>query len=197
MRASILLLAALALPLSAGPKDAGFTDSFHSPTMANRRLERGDWRVANGVARVSQDDALYKKYKNHGPIVFYDLPMRDVRVRFEVKLEDAKRFVFTFNGNGGHVFRLLQNPDNSALLAFEDKDGKHSPLRLDTSAPHVDNGEWIPYSIEIQGETAKVSIGDAYRKSVRHPSLAAPKTNLSLSFHYGELEVRNLHVEPL
>jgi hypothetical protein len=197
MRIPALLLAALALPLLAGPKDAGFLDAFTGPEMANRRLMRGDWKVANGVARVTQDDALYKQYKNHGPIVFYDLPMRDVRVTFQVRLEDAKRFIFTFNGDGGHVFRLLQNVDTAAAMAYEEKDGKHTPVRLDTNVPMVRNGEWVPYSIELRGDTAAVSVGDSYRKSVQHASLSSAKTNLSLSFHFGTMEVRNLRVEPL
>jgi hypothetical protein len=172
-------------------------DGFTAPELANRRLMRGDWKVAGGVASVTQDDALYKQYKNHGPIVFYDLPMQDVRVKFEVRLEDAKRFVFTFNGKGGHVFRLLQNPDNAAVLAFEEKDGKHAALRLDTALPKVSNGEWIAYTIEVRGDTARIAIGEALEKTVRHASYAAPKSNLSLSFHYGTMQVRGLSVEPL
>ena len=197
MRTSILLIAALALPLAAGPKGAGFVDSFNMPELANRRLMRGDWKVSGGVASVTQDDELYKKYKNHGPIVFYDMPMQDVRVKFEVRLEDAKRFVFTFNGKGGHVFRLLQNPDGAAVLAFEDKDGKHASVRLDETPPKVRNGEWIPYTVEIRGDSARYAIGDAPAKTVKHPTLASAKSNLSLSFHYGTMRVRGLSVEPL
>ena len=158
---------------------------------------RGDWKVENGVARVTQDDALYKKFKNHGPIVFYDMPLADARVSFEIRLEDANRFIFTLNGEGGHVFRLLQNPDNAALMAYEDKDGKHAPLRLDEDPPWVSNGEWTPYVVEIRGDTVRASVGDSYRKTMRHPSFASPKTNLSLSFHFGTMEVRSLRVEPL
>lgn len=196
MRIRTILLAALALPLLAGPKDAGFVDPFTGPQYANRRLERGDWKVANGVAKVTQDDALYKKYKSHGPIVFYDVPMQDVRVSFQVRLQDAKRFVFTFNGKS-HVFRFLQNEDNAALLAFEDKGGKHVGKRLDDSLPKLRNGEWVPYTIEIKGDAATFSIGDSFKKTVRDASYAQPKSNLSLSFHFGTMEVRNLHVEPL
>jgi hypothetical protein len=192
-----LLLAALALPLLAGPKDAGFVDGFTTEQFANRRLMRGEWSVAGGVARVTQDDALYKQFKNHGPIVFYDLPMGDVRVSFEVRLEDAKRFIFTFNGKGGHVFRLLQNEANAAALAFEDKDGKHASVRLDTALPHVRNGEWVRYEIELRGEQAAFSIGDTFRKTVKHATLAKEKSNLSLSFHYGTIQIRGLRVELL
>ena len=197
MLTKTLLLVALALPLLAGPKDSGFLDSFTTEELANRRLLRGEWNVAGGVARVTQDDALYKKYKNHGPIAFYDLPMGDVRVSFEVRLEDAKRFIFTFNGKGGHVFRLLQNEANAAAMAYQDKDGKHAPLRLDTALPRVGNGQWIRYEVELRGEAAAFSIGDEFRKTVKHASFAKQKANLSLSFHYGAMEIRRLRVEPL
>ena len=197
MRTLNPLLAALALPLLAGPNDAGLLDSFTTEQFANRRLLRGEWRVGDGVARVTQDDALYKQFKNHGPIAFYDLPMVDVRVSFEVRLEDAKRFIFTLNGRGGHVFRLLQNEANAAAIAYEDKGGKHAPLRLDTALPYVRSGEWIRYEIELRGDEAAFSIGDTFRKTVRHPSFAGEKTNLSLSFHYGSMAIRGLRVEPL
>ena len=129
--------------------------------------------------------------------MFYDLPMGDVRVSFEVRLEDAKRFVFTFNGEGGHVFRLLQNEENAVALAFEEKDGKHVGKRLATDLPHVRNGEWVRYSIELRGDEATFEIGDGFRKAVRHASYGKAKTNLSLSFHYGTMEVRGLRVEGL
>ena len=197
MRIYTLLFAALALPLLAGPKDAGFVDSFELEQLANRRLERGAWKVAGGVASVTQDDALYKKYKNHGPIAFYDIPTQDVKVSFDVRLDDAKRFVFTFNGKGGHIFRLLQNEEAAAALAFEKKDGKNAPVRLDTTLPKVSNGVWVPYTIEIKGDSARISVGDGFEKTIKHASFAAPKSNLSLSFHFGSMQIRNLHVEPL
>jgi hypothetical protein len=50
------------------------------------------------------------------------------------------------------------------------------------------------YRISLHGENATFSIGDSFRKSVRHPSFASPKANLSLSFHFGTMEVRGLRV---
>ncbi|MBI1352952.1 MAG: hypothetical protein GC160_01310 [Acidobacteria bacterium] len=157
---------------------------------------RGEWTSAGGILSVTQDDALYKKYKNHGPIVFYDLPLGDSKISFEVKLADAKRFVFTLNGAKGHVFRLLQQADGGVALAFADVDGKHVSKRMDESVPAVVNGEWVRYQIENRGEQVSIHVGDAFRKTVRDASYGKEKTNLSLSFHFGTMQVRNLSVEP-
>ena len=95
------------------------------------------------------------------------------------------------------MFRLLQNEENAAALAFEEKDGKHVGARVATDLPYVRNGDWVRYAIEVRGDEATFSIGDGFRKSLRHPSYAEAKTNLSLSFHYGTMEVRGLRVEGL
>src|SRR5262245_37673490 len=58
-------------------------DDFTQQERPNRRLTRGDWKVANGIAVCTQDEELFKKYKNHGPALWYDQPFRDAIVRFE------------------------------------------------------------------------------------------------------------------
>ena len=57
-------------------------DDFANGGSSTRRAIRGDWKIADGVASCTQDDELYKKFKNHGPIIFYDLPFDDATVRF-------------------------------------------------------------------------------------------------------------------
>ena len=78
----------------AGEKD--FVDSFTAGAkVPERRAMRGDWQIADGVATCAQDDALYKKFKNHGPIIFYDLPTTDSTISYAFKPQGCKSVVFT------------------------------------------------------------------------------------------------------
>jgi hypothetical protein len=70
-------------------------------------------------------------------------------------------------------------------------------VRLGQDLPKVRNGEWIRYIVEIRGDEATFTIGDSGRQTVKHPSFASPKTNLSLSFHFGTMDVRGLTVRSL
>src|SRR5688500_14358850 len=88
-------------------------DSLHPS-----RALRGLWKGGNGVMTCTQDDALYKKDKDHGPILFYDVPLQDGRVRFSFKAEGAKTLVFTANGADGHVFRFVMSERGTSIRAF-------------------------------------------------------------------------------
>jgi len=65
-------------------------NDFSDPETTQRRTLRGDWNIADGMATCMQDDELYKKHKDHGPIIFYDLPHESCTVSFQFKAEGAK-----------------------------------------------------------------------------------------------------------
>lgn len=78
------LLLLTTLPLRAG--EPLFIDPFTATNpVPERRALRGDWQIENGVAQVTQDDALYKKHKDHGPILFYDFPATRATYHYAVK----------------------------------------------------------------------------------------------------------------
>jgi hypothetical protein len=86
------------------PYTAPFTSEKHDC----RRATRGPWIVENGVASCKQDDALYKKYKDHGPVAWFDIDFTDATIQFAMKPDaDVKSFLFTINGDNGHVFRFV------------------------------------------------------------------------------------------
>src|SRR5262245_14190638 len=81
-------------------------DDFTKAEKANRRLTRGNWTVKNGIAACAHDDELFKKFKDHGPAIWYDHELTDGIIRFEfLASSECKQFVFTVNGREGHVFR--------------------------------------------------------------------------------------------
>lgn len=60
-------------------------DDYSTPQHPTRKPQRGDWKIDDSVAFVKQDDQLYKKYQNHGPIMVYEIPHSDVSAVVEFK----------------------------------------------------------------------------------------------------------------
>lgn len=186
---ALLFLPLLSLTAFAGSElvDA-FTDA---KTPQERRALRGDWVIAEGVAKVTQDDELYKKYKDHGPILFYDLDFKDAVIEFAFKPEAAKTFVFTVNGAKGHIFRTVTSARGTDLRAFPPGgETKSVSLRRLADAP-LAQGEWTRMKIELRGSSVTLGIGGQPPVTVEHASLDRAKVNTSLGFSFGALAVKD------
>jgi hypothetical protein len=189
----LCLVAFSALSALAADTTTLLKDDFSDPNLKTRRAMRGDWKFANGAATCAQDDALYKKFKDHGPIIFYDLPHTDATVRFSFKADGAKTFVFTANGEKGHVFRIVMSAAGASIRVFP-PDGKAKSIALATEKIPLKSGEWIPVEVKLHGAKATVKIGEGPAKTYEHASLARAKTNLSVGFSFGTVSVKEFSV---
>ena len=63
-----LAVATLRVLIGTAAFAAKFKDDFTQPKLEQRRAARGGWKFADSIARCTQNDALYKKNKDHGPI---------------------------------------------------------------------------------------------------------------------------------
>lgn len=169
-------------------------DDFTGPEHESRRAMRGDWRFEGGAASVTQDDELYRKFKDHGPILFYDLEHVDASVSFAFKAEGSKTVVFTMNGEAGHVFRVVLSDRGVNVRAFPPDAEAKSIAIGQAPAPKLEEGAWTKVRFSLRGETATVTVGSEFEESFTHPSLARPKTNLSIGFSFGTFEVKDLVV---
>ena len=121
-----------------------FTDPFTADAkVPERRAVRGDWQIAEGIAKCTQDDALYEKYKNHGPIIFYDVPTTDATIRYAFRPAGCQAVVFTLNADKGHVFRVVTGARGTNFRAFPPNSGQkvHCDAcggRFDASRRRVD-----------------------------------------------------------
>lgn len=187
----ILLLATVAVAADAPL----LKDDFSAPKLATRRASRGEWKFADNAATCTQDDELYKKNKNHGPILFYDLAYTDAAIRFAVKPDAAnKAVVFTANGDS-HVFRLVFSEAGMGVRAFPPEEKDHKSISLgNEKAVKLKAGEWTNVSVELRGSKATVKVGD-FTKTYEHASIARTKANLSVGFSYGTVSVKDLVVE--
>ncbi|MBL9130508.1 MAG: hypothetical protein JNG86_04865 [Verrucomicrobiaceae bacterium] len=171
-------------------------DDFSAPKNDQRRAMRGDWKFADNTATCTQDDELFKKNKDHGPILFYDLAYTDAAIRFAVKPDaSTKTIVFTANGAEGHVFRLVFGAAGMAVRAFPTDSKDHKSIALANEATvKLKPGEWTNVSVELRGPKATVKVDD-FTQTYDHASLSAAKTNLSVGFSFGTVSVKDVVVE--
>lgn len=170
-----------------------YIDSFVNETQEARRLAHGPWIVENGTATCTQDDALYKAFKNHGPGTWYDLHFTDATVAFSMKADDAvMNFIFTINGDDGHVFRFVSSPARTFVKAFP-REGEPDAI-LDRKAPPLKANQWIDVVVTFKGEAAMVKIGE-YEKTVTHPAIAQKKSRIGLGFSFGTMSFKDVSVK--
>lgn len=193
----MLFMAALlvsAASLLADTPSVLLKDDFSQPDLKLRRAARGPWSFENHTATCTQDDELYKKFKDHGPILFYDVPHTDATVSFRFRADAAvKSVVFTANGQDGHVFRFVTSARGTGVRAFPVESKDHKAVSLGNETPALKPGEWVPVKVTLNGPQATVKIGD-FEKTYEHPSLARPKSNLSIGFSFGSLSVQDFVV---
>lgn len=168
-------------------------DDFLHPEFAGRSTRGGIWEIAAGVARVTQDDALYEKSK-HGPSIWYHVPFGDAIIRFSYLSNGCRVFIFTVNDAGGHVFRFLTTTSGTDIRAWAPKAHRASPLWK--GGPPLQSLVWTTVAVRLEGSRATVSIGKNPIATVVFPSLSRPKTTIGLGFAYGTLSLRGFSVVP-
>lgn len=190
---------ALALVLAALPA-VGATlvdDKFTSPTLAGRDLSpgRGVWKLADGVATCTQDDDLYTKNKSHGPIIWYNAKFTDATIRFAIRAEKVKQFVFTLNNDKGHVFRYTQSETVFSARAWgtQGKEAKPDAFPV-KNGPKLAEGEWVQAELKFAGDQCTLQIGSDFTQTFTHPAIAKDKTKLGLGFAFGTLQVKDVSI---
>ena len=157
---------------------------------------RGDWKIADGIARCTQDDELYKKNKDHGPVIWYKVPFQDASVKFSFKPEGSKTFVFTINGDNGHIFRFVSTTNGTSILVFPTDSADHKSMPLNREGPALRQGEWTDVVVAFKGEKAAVSIGKDFSAKLEHAAIAQPKTTVGLGFSFGTLSAKDFSLTP-
>lgn len=193
MKTFLFLLTATAALAADAPL---LKDDFSTPQNEQRRASRGEWKFADGVATCTQDDELYKKNRDHGPIIFYDLSYTDAVIQFSVKPDAAnKTIVFTANGASGHVFRVAFSERGAAIRAFPPGSPEHKSVSAGQEKDlKLKAGEWNVVTVELRGAKATLKVGNSFVKTYEHASFARPKVNLSVGFSFGTLSVRDVVV---
>jgi hypothetical protein len=194
MRTLIGFLTALLLTTSLTAETL-VDDKFTSEELPHRDLsaKRGIWKIANGIATCTQDDALYAKNKDHGPVIWYNVTFTDGTVKFAFRPEKVKTFVFTLNGEG-HVFRFVTAPTGTSVRAWPQ--GSHDAISLlvpKPGTPALKDGEWTQAELKFEGKRCTLKLGD-FQQTFEHDAIARQKTKMGLGFAFGTLSVRDVSI---
>lgn len=194
-------LAVLAVPLALGATVL-LHDDFSSAQHPQRQIptNRGAWKLADGMATSAHDDELYKKNKNHGAVIWYDLAFTDGVVKFTFRPQDCETVAFTLNTPQGHGFRFIQSKTGLAVLAWESHEpGARATPLLKKDAPDrpkLRNGEWTEVEIRFAGKKCDLRIGD-FRRTYENPGIAVAKSRFGVHYDRGTFSVRDVKVESL
>lgn len=172
-------------------------DKFTDPQLPGRDLSpaRGVWKLAGGVATCTQDDALYTKNKDHGPIIWYGAAFTDATVRFAIRAEKVKQFVFTLNDDQGHVFRYVLGGSPLVVRAWKEQGHEAKPDALPVQdGPKLVEGAWVQAELKFAGDRCTVALGSDFSQTFQHPAIARKKTKLGLGFTHGTLAVREVSI---
>jgi hypothetical protein len=199
------LLSFLLLVIISSSQAETFTDDFSKAELTERQATRGLWKFENNIATCKADPELYKKFKNHGPIIKYPRKCKAGTVEFEMKATDCSRIVFTFNGDG-HIFRLcLADKEKSSkwisnrIIAWSTKSSKENkgdsirPKEM-PDAKSI-SGKWVKFKIAVKDKTANLSIAD-FTTTIEHAALARDKNMIMLSFADGDIALKNFKFTP-
>jgi hypothetical protein len=172
-------------------------DHFTSPKLAGRELApgRGTWQIADGAATCTQDDALYEKNKSHGPIIWYDAPFTDGTIRFSVRAQKVKQFVVTLNNDQGHLFRVVAGQFPLAVHVWKEQSHEARADNLPAKdAPKLPEDAWVQVELTFAGDQCTITLGDTFKQTFTHPTIAKKKTKFGLGFAYGTVSLRNVSI---
>lgn len=178
-------------------------------------LQRGDWTTENGTLACKFDPAKYEQYANHGPIAVRTFEATDAEMSVTFTLSgDAEgkpttrpRVVLTFDGDRGHVLRVILFPETAAkvkgsgsrAIAWPQgwkKGEKTVALIPNGKLPRFALGEETTVSMQTTGEDGVITVnGEVFE--VSHPALARTKTNGKISFAFGDLTIADITAGPL
>lgn len=178
---------------------AGVADSFASAKHPSRQALRGDWKFVEGTASCVSDPELYKKFKNHGPILRWPVSFTDGVVEFSFRPQGCERIVITLNEDG-HVFRIaLSDEARTRIFGWVGRSSKtNKPKTIAKAGVPTSgslDGRWVKVRMKFAGSRAEMRIGD-YTAELKHASIGRKKGEFTLSFAGGSLAMRDVRVVP-
>lgn len=180
------------------PTNTIISDDFSDPKLKSRKALRGDWKFQNKIASCVADPELYKKFKNHGPILRWPAEFTNGTLEFEFQPKKCQRIVITLNEKG-HVFRMsFKEKNQSRFFGWIGESSKTNKPKTvaQKGVPSLEklNGKWVKSKIVFRGDKADVVFGD-YKTTLNHKSIGRKKGEFTISFAEGELAVRNVRLK--
>ncbi|MEM9645258.1 MAG: hypothetical protein AAF989_09705, partial [Planctomycetota bacterium] len=186
-----------------------YEDPFEDEDQIGREFDRsrGIWSFDDGVASAVSTIERLNQHNRHGPIIKWPVDFKQGVIEFEMKPEDCQRFTFTLNGEG-HVYRWVsthRQPDSlfqsdrfdHVVLVWANPSSKTNKGDTFGARPLPEistiQDQWTKVRLRIDGDVGTLQVGDSMH-ALTHPALERQKTDISISFGYGKLSLRNFRI---
>ncbi len=201
----LLLTAVLLIAPNVGNAVDDVVDNFSKSDWKGRQALRGDWKFENNQASCMSDPELYRKFKNHGPILRWSpaAPFKDGTVEMEFQPKKCQRIVITLNNKTGHVFRVVLTDNAKTKTRIfgwahpskeKDKPSETLAQKGVPTSKELD-GQWVQFRLAISGSEARLQIGK-FSETLQHASIAREKGEFTISFASGECAIRKVSIKP-
>lgn len=141
---------------------AGDVVTFDDGLPKNWSKTVGSWEVVDGTL-VGREVAA----DEHAAASRYLKPIKDGQVSFRFRMNDARSISFGFDPakgalkKKGHLYSVIVTRNSIALKKHRDKAKDDSKdTTLDTKKVSINENEWVPVVLTLNGETASVKVGD-------------------------------------
>ena len=164
-------------------------EDFNEPPAKQWSLMAPVWETADGVLKATHTKPFPT---NHGPVMQRQLPMKNVIVQVEIKLEGKAHAVVHLNKANGHLCRALINPDAFYLIRRDS--GGDKGTRLDADESPVELEVWHVLVVELSGREMVATLDGKKVLVGQRDDLDQVKTALMLEAGGGTVWFKNLRV---
>lgn len=167
-------------------------DDYSSEKLASRQSARGDWKVKDSTISAPFDEALYKKFNDHGPMVRYSFDSsNDLTIEMEVMMSGISKLCFQVDNGEGHLLKAIINgTGKGSVRGFK---GKESDV-IGKIKGSVKENVWIPVKLTFSGNKLTFSLNGGKPKIFEHPAFQKGKSKFVYKFEKGRLSARKLQI---
>jgi hypothetical protein len=188
---------AFALASSAFASERGallYKEDFSGSTMPSGWAGKpGKWEMAGDAVKVSE-----VAEDKHAAVRRHPLQYHDAIIEMSFELDGARMVAISINNKGGHVCRLMINP-NGAILQVDQPNANsdQKAVRLATSNAKIAPGTWHKAVLQVHGPKMTAQIDDMPSFSGENPRVDVDKTDIGIPVAGVSAKIKNVKVYAL
>jgi hypothetical protein len=167
-----------------------FSDDFTEPLDSRWRANVGQWEVKDGVLTGAE-----REKDMHGAVARHAMPMQDVVIQFDFKLDGCKGISLSINDAKEHVCRL-QITTTGVSLRKDDHDhtGPDMAVIFESLPEKFKQGTWYTAVVEMRGPEMVAQVGDLRPMFGEHELIGTAKANFGFTVAGQSASFRNVRV---
>ena len=175
-------------PLLTEARQLYFGEHFNPDHLSQRLWYNADWKAEHGILK------RLRRGSGNTRIFMRDAEYRDVIVRFDFRLRDAKD-VRLMTGSGGHYNTVLHlRPNHFFLQTAKDASVPYFSYRHGECAFDFDPDRWYTMTVEFLGDEAIAHLDDKHLVRAKHPIIDRTREYFALQVDEHAAEFDNIQV---